>query len=378
MAVAGQSFSSFVSIMVSAARAAAQSVLDTSVGSVSLALLQAVGGTALWLQGLVLQVLAQSRASTSQAADLDSWMADFSFARLPAAAAIGQVTFSRFQPTASAVIPVGALVATSVGGQQFTVTADPTNPAYSANAVAPGTPGYVLAPGTAALTVPVAAAVPASAGNVLAGAISVILQPISGVDTVTNATPLTGGIDPESDAAFRARFPLFLPSRSATKAAIAFALNALRSGLSFSILEDQNLDGSPHPGFFTVVLDDGSGAPPGSLLAAAGIAIDAARPIGVSFTVVAPQIVAANVTMTLGSIVAANHPADVGAVTCALTSFLDGVPVGTGLSFTRLAQIAYDASTNLGNVTGVQLNGGTGDLAVGIGQVIKPGIVTVN
>jgi uncharacterized phage protein gp47/JayE len=377
MAVAGQSFSGFVSTMVSAARAAAQSALDTSVGSVSLALLQAVGGTALWLQGLVLQVLAQSRASTSEAADLDSWMADFSFARLPAAAATGQVSFARFQPTAGAVIPIGALVATSVGGQQFAVAADPTNAAYSANAVAAGIPGYVMAPGVAALTVPVAALVPASAGNVIAGAISVMLQPLSGIDTVTNATPLTGGIDPESDAAFRARFPLFLPSRSATKAAIAFALNAIRSGLSFTILEDQNLDGSPHPGFFLVVLDDGSGAPPGSLLAAAGTAIDAARPVGVSFTVVAPQIVPANVTMSLGSVIAANHPADVAAVTNALLGFLDAVPVGTGLSFTRLAQIAYDASGNIGNVTGVQLNGGTGDLPVGIGQVIKAGTVTV-
>ncbi len=378
MAVAGQSFSSFVTMMVAAARAAAVSVLDTSVGSVSLALFQAVGGVALWLQGLVLQVSARSRAATSQSTDLDSWMADFSFTRLPAAVATGQATFSRFQPSAGAIIPVGTLIATSVGGQQFTVTADPTNAAYGASAGGAGVPGYILAAGIVSLTAPVAATVPGSAGNVIAGAISVLLQSISGIDTVSNSTPLTGGIDPESDAAFRARFPLFLPSRSATRTAIAFALNAIKSGLSFTILEDQNLDGSPHPGFILVVLDDGSGSPPSGLLAAAGTAIDAARPVGVSFAVVPPQIVAANAGMTLSSIVAANHPADVAAVSNALVAFLDSLPVGNGLSFTRLAQIAYDASANIGNVTGVTLNGGTADLPVGVGQVIKAGTVTVN
>jgi uncharacterized phage protein gp47/JayE len=323
-------------------------------------------------------VLAQSRAATSQGPDLDSWMADYAFTRLPSAAATGQVTFSRFQPTAGAVIPIGSVVATSVGGQQFAVTADPTNAAYSANAVAPGQPGYLLAAGVAAVTVPIAASVAGSAGNVIAGAVSVMLQPISGIDTVTNATPLTGGIDPESDAAFRARFPSFLPSRSATNAAIGFAVNAVQSGLSFTILEDQTLNGAPDPGSFLAVLDDGSGSPPGSLLSAVATAIDAARPIGVSFTVVPPQIVRANVTMTLGSLVAANHPADVTAATNALAAFLDSVPVGTSLPFSRLAQIAYDASSNIVNVTGIELNGGTGDLAISVGRVVKAGTLAVS
>src|SRR5579884_463958 len=84
---------------VSAAQAVASAAgiaLDASIGSLTLAFGQAVQGAFLWLQSFAIQILALTRASTSFGTDLDSWMADWFFTRLPAVAATGNATFSRF------------------------------------------------------------------------------------------------------------------------------------------------------------------------------------------------------------------------------------------------------------------------------------------
>ncbi|HHW4679686.1 MAG TPA: baseplate J/gp47 family protein [Xylella sp.] len=58
-------------------------------------------------------------------------MADYGLTRLPASAASGVVTFSHFTPTHQAVLPVGALVQTADGTQQYAVTVDATSPAWT-------------------------------------------------------------------------------------------------------------------------------------------------------------------------------------------------------------------------------------------------------
>ncbi|MGB8840761.1 MAG: baseplate J/gp47 family protein [Aliidongia sp.] len=379
MAITGQSFTNLVTGMVAAAKSATTVALDFTVGSINLALVQSVAGVALWLQGLILLVLAQSRAATSQQSDLDSWMADFGFVRLAPAAAVGAVTFARFQPTAAAIIPVGSLVATAVGGAQFMVTADPTNGAYNTNAGGTGVGGYVLAAGVGSLTVAAVAVTPGSAGNILAGAISLLLQPINGIDTATNNAAFTGGADPERDIAFRARFQAFLAQlMKGTDTAISFALNSLQSDLTFRILENTNPVLATQLGFVTVCLDDGTGNPPVSLLQAANAAAEAVRCAGITIGIIPPQVVTASVAMTLTSIIAANHAADQTAAVNALTVFIDALPVGAPLPFSRLTQIAYDASPNISNVTGVTLNGGAADLTVSTIQVIKTGTLRVN
>src|ERR1700712_3038292 len=92
-------FNSLVSAAAAAVQGSARVLLDLSVGSVLRAVLEANAGIALWMQWLVLLVLQATRASTSSGPDLDSWMADFSLARLPAVPAVGQVTLARFTPT---------------------------------------------------------------------------------------------------------------------------------------------------------------------------------------------------------------------------------------------------------------------------------------
>ncbi len=218
-----QDFPTLVENMAAAAQGAAQQVLDFTIGSILRAVVESVAGVALFLQSLVLQVLTLTRASTSQGPDLDSWMADYGLTRLPAVAASGTVTFSRFTPTLQAVVPVGAQVITADGSETFAVTLDATNAAYSA-----ALGGYVLAPGVASVNVTVAANSPGSAGNVVSGAISFIGTAIPGVDTVTNAAAFTNGLDAESDAALRLRFVAYIASLSkATKGAVGYASTRL-------------------------------------------------------------------------------------------------------------------------------------------------------
>ena len=105
-----QSFSGIVANFATAVQGAATQLVDFTVGSVLNAIAEAVAGVALWLQGLYLQVLALTRAATSSGTDLDSWFADYGFAREAAQAAYGTETFYRYTPTNSTLIPVGATV----------------------------------------------------------------------------------------------------------------------------------------------------------------------------------------------------------------------------------------------------------------------------
>lgn len=199
-----QNFATLVKTQAAAVSTSCQQLVDVTVGSVLRAILEANASVGLWIQWLILQVLAMTRAATSSGADLDTWVADFGMSRLPAVASSGQVRFSRSTVGLSTVIPVGALVRTGTGAtdQVFSVSTDIANAAWAGA-------GYQVSATTLSVGVPVTANVAGSAGNVRAGAIGQIATAIPGIDTVVNDAPITGGLDAESDAALRARFQAF-------------------------------------------------------------------------------------------------------------------------------------------------------------------------
>lgn len=369
-----QNFSTLVEGMAAAVQGAASSLLDLTTGSVLRAILEANASLALWLQWLVVQVLATTRLATSTGADCDTFGADFGFFRLPAVAAVGQVTFSRFTPTVAAFIPVATAVSTSGNAQSFVVMADPTNPAYSASMG-----GYNLAAGVASVTVQIAANVAGSAGNVQPGAITVISSALAGIDSVTNAAVLTGGIDAESDAAFKLRFGNYLASLSkATDLAIGAAITGVQQGLSYVISENIDQTGAIQMGHFVVTVDDGSGSPPATLLSTVQQAVDAVRPVGSSFAVQAPLVTPADVSLNLTLVAGASQQTAVTAVATAIEAYIASLGVGASLNFTRLAQLAYSASGSVINVSAVLLNGGTADLMPPLFGVVRTGTVTVS
>lgn len=372
MALQLYTFKQIVSNVATAMQAAATSALNFTEGSVLRAISEATAGVVLWLQAIIAQLLTLTRASTSTGADLDSWMADYGLTRLGASFATGQVTFSRFTASTQAVVPIGATVQTTDGTQSFSVTLDASNPAYDS-----GLGGYVLNSGTTSMTAPVQAATAGASGNVLAGTITVITTPITGIDTVTNASDFLNGIDAESDAAFRSRFVLYLSSLSkATKAAVGYAITNLQQGLTYTITENYDYAGSYHPGSFYVVVDDGTGTPPDELLENVGNAVEAVRGLGITFAVFAPAVETANVSMTITSASGYNHASVVGAVGAAIRDFINGLPLGTSLRYTQLASVAYGVA-GVTNATSILLNSGISDLSANQKQKIVAGTVTV-
>lgn len=373
MAITTQDFTTLVRNQVTAIQGAARGLVDLTVGSILRAVVEANAAVILWLQGLILQLLATTRAATSSGSDLDSWVADFGLTRLPGVAASGQVTFARFTATQQAVVPVGATIQTADGSQQFVVTLDTSNAAYSA-----ALGGYVLAAGVASIGVPVQASSVGAAANAQIGQINTLTQPITAVDTVTNPAAFTNGADKETDAALRTRFIAYVASLSkATKAAILYAITSLKQGVVSVLVENTLYNGTTQNGYFYAVIDDGTGAPGATFLSSANNAIDAVRPFTVNFGVFAPVVVTATVGMTITTASGYDHAATALLVKTAIQNYINALTLGQTLTYSRLAQVAYDASPGVTNVTAVTLNGGSSDLTATSQQVIKAGTVTV-
>jgi uncharacterized phage protein gp47/JayE len=371
-------FDTLVSEQVTAVQGGSKALVDFSIGSVLRAVVEAYAAVALWLQGLVLKLLATTRAATSMGADLDTWMADYGLARLPAVAATGQATFSRVTSTAQAVVPVGTLVQTADGSQQYVVTADSSNPAYGATAEGSSVAGYVLGAGVASVMVPIQAVVPGAAANAAIGGVAVLAQAVAGVDAVTNAAALANGQDAETDPALRTRFVQYLASLSkATSEAVGYAVSSVQDGISFDLVENEDYDGTPHLGYFYVVVDDGSGDPNDALISRVYAAVDAVRPLGSLFGVFRPVVVTASVQMVLT--VKSGYPAvaiqDI--VRSSVTTYINDLGLGGDLSWSRLIQVAYDADPSITNVSQVTINGSANDLTISAKQTVRAGAVTV-
>ncbi|MRW88877.1 baseplate protein [Duganella sp. FT80W] len=367
-----KTFATMVSDQVTSIQSKASQLINFTIGSVLRALVETNAALGLWLQSMIIQVLGVTRASTSSDSDLDSWMADYGVTRIAATAAVGQVTFSRFTPTTQAIVPIGSIVQTADGSLQYAVTVDLSNPSYT-------TAGYVIAAGTASVTVPVQALVAGASGNAAANLVTALAQTILYVDTVTNAAAFSGGADAESDTALRARFVAYIASLSkATVTAIGYAIAAAELGAYYSIVENKKYDGSADLGYFYIVVDDGSGSPPAAFITTVTNAVDAVRPITTRFGIYTPNVITAAVAMTVTVASGYDAAATRALVVTALQTYINSLALGQTLQYTRLAAIAYGASAGVANVSGVTLNAGTADLTATAQQVIKHSTVVVS
>ena len=379
-----QGFSTIVTNTIAGIQGRASKLINFSTGSTLRAIVEGFAGLFLWFQAMILQVLQATRLSTSNGADVDTFCADFmptvgisngvASPRLGAQAASGQVTFARFTaapftcfiPAASAVDAAGvitnagvnnaATAKTSDGSQSFVVMADTTNPNYSAVLG-----GFTLASSVASITVAIQAQLPGSGGNVVAGAISVITSPITGIDTVNNVATFTNGADSESDSALKLRFSAYILGLSRGD---EFGLNASIEGaavtVQWTLTEGYNYDGSYHPGYFFVIADDGSGSPSHDFLAIVTAAVQAVRPLSIQCSVFAPVILTANVGMVLTTAAGYTHNVVVAQVAALVATNINSLGLGNTLPYSLLASWAYSVP-GVTIVSAVTLNGGSGD-----------------
>jgi phage-related baseplate assembly protein len=159
---------------------------------------------------------------------------------------------------------------------------------------------------------------------------------------------------------------------------VGYAITSIQQGLDFAIAENVDASGGTRPGSFVITVDDGSGYPPSSLLSTVYGSVDAVRPIGSVFSVQPPDVISANVTLTLTIVAGASSTTVVSVVTSAITSYINALSIGELLPLSRLAQVAYDASGAITNVTQLLVNGSTADIIPGSTGIVKVGTVAVS
>lgn len=158
---------------------------------------------------------------------LDFLAALVGYKRIEARKATGTVTFSRSTPASSDItIPAGTRVATSDESVIFKTTE-----------------AVVLKAGDTSVDAPIEAVEPGSAGNVATNTITKIIDPISGIESVTNPEPTSGGRDAETDEEFRYRIKATIQSLGrATLDAIVARVKSVEGVKSVKIEENDTMN----------------------------------------------------------------------------------------------------------------------------------------
>jgi uncharacterized phage protein gp47/JayE len=354
-----RSFTTIVRDMSAAITASAGSLIDMSVGSVLRAIIEANAAIVLWVQWLTILTLQTTRAATSTGSDLDSWMADFSLSRLPAAAATGVVTVSRYSATVVAYVPSGTIVKTQDGSVSFSIAVDLSNSCWNATLGA-----YSLAVGVTAIDVPITAVVAGPSGNVLPNIITLLASPVAGIDLVNNQNATNGGAAAETDQAFRSRFAAWFAARSrATIDAIGYAVSQVQAGLNYVVQENVDAQGNLRPGNILIVVNDGSGILSDDLFDSLSIAVGAVRPVGTCFSIQPPQITQVQVGLAIDCPAELSVSSVQSLLNSAIEDYVNALDIGSALSLTRISQLVYMIEPTIINVSNVTLNGGNVDLA---------------
>jgi uncharacterized phage protein gp47/JayE len=158
---------------------------------------------------------------------LDFLAALIGYTRIAARKATGTVTFSMSTPaTEDITIPSGTRVATADESVVFKTTE-----------VA------ILQAGQTSVDVTIEAVEAGSAGNVAANTITKIVDPVSGIESVTNANPTENGRDAETDEEFRYRIKATIQSLGkATLDAIVAKVRNVEGVKSAKIEENDTMD----------------------------------------------------------------------------------------------------------------------------------------
>lgn len=359
-----QTFGQMVRTAAAAVQSAASTAITFAVGSVELALVEAFSSLSQWLQSLIVQLLAATRLSTSQGTDVDTWVGDFGLTRLPAIAATGTVVFSRLTPTLQAIVSVGTQIA--AGSVLFTVIADLTQPTYSAAAN-----GYVLAPGVPQANVTVTANVAGTTGNVTTNAITTIQSPITGIDAVTNPAPFVTGAGPETDAALKARFQVYIAGlKQGVGGAVQSVIEGLGQGIEYALVENQNWSGGEQVGHFYVAIWPNDS----TLINLVYGALQPVRSLGITYSVHGAGEVLASVSVNITPAPQQVAQTLQSAVQDAISEFIANLTIGQPLYYTQLFAVIYGVPGVL-EATGLTINGGTADITATNQQIIQPGTI---
>jgi uncharacterized phage protein gp47/JayE len=291
-------------------------------------------------------------AQTSSGTYLDNRAGEFGVIRKQGTYSSGVVTFTG---TSGTLIPKGSLVQTA-GGLQFTTDNDCT------------ITGTTIDASVTAVEV-------GSNYNLVSGVINQIPVQVVGVTSVTNAQPTTGGTDIETDSALLARLLLKVQTPSTSGNVNDYKLWAL----SVAGIGDAKVfpiwDGN---GTVKVCLIDSNKQPASAeLVTAVQNYIEANRPIGATVTYEAATALNINVTVTIVRDSAYSMAQVTSNITAKLTAYLQSIAFkSTYASYAQIGNAIIDSDGVL-DYSGLLVNGGTANIAIGAEQVAVLGVVTV-
>lgn len=380
-------FAQFQQLFATQYSAVAAIPANTNPGSTLGAIANADAILALNVQGELIYINGISRLATSFGADVDSFVNPFNVFRIQSGPSAGAVTCSTPSvATAQVVVPVGGIFSTA-NGLLFQIVADPTNSTTFFNA---GLNGYVIAIGTSSCNVLVVCLTPGSIGNVQAGQISQIFgtsttPSLAGISSVSNAAAFTSGIDVETDAALKTRFALLMSTGPvATANAFAAAILAVQAGLTYTIGDAVTNLNVAAPGFVSVFVNvNGSGvAAPGSLITAVqNSLVNNVKAAGITVNTYGPTLVAVTAAANLKIAAGFTAATVVAAALANLQTYLNGIgldPKGAPtLAEISESYVVLRTTPGVANVTGLQLNSGTVDVAAAFGNQIIAGSITL-
>ena len=364
------SFSQLLSNIQAKAQQLAPGLVDFGIGRPWNALANVIAEASTYLTGLIATATANARLLTADDPSVDTFVADFVPAGFPprqtAVPASGLVTFAQAVAPNPVLIPAGATVKTVDGSQSYAVQIVATHPLWNA-----GLNGYLLPVGTLSTQIEVQALVAGSAGNVGAGTISLdgTGLTLNGA-SISNPVGFTNGQDGETSAAVRTRFWAWLQTRAlGTEAAVASAIASVQQGLTWNIVEAS--------GIFYVYLDNGSGAPPTSLLQTVSSAINAVRPITIRYVLAGPNVVQAAVSLQVYAATGYSHASLIAPVQQAVAAWINALGVGVPLRYYDVATVARSVP-GVAYIEGLTVNGAGLDIGGGPADSVHPIVVAVS
>jgi len=277
--------------------------------------------------------------SSAEGQSLDRVVALIGLKRSEATYATGIVTFSVDEAAgADITIPEGTVVGTEDESILFETSEE----------------GTLLEEGTS-VDIPVIAQEKGVDGNVSGGSISALLSSISEIDSIINASAMTGGGDAETDSELRIRAMTMKPTAKGTVAALESALLALDGVTDVNIVEDTDL----HTVDISV-----AGGDSGEITAA----IAETRPCGIAVTWDYATAVGIDVTVTVVKTADATESDVQTQVSAAISEWLSAKEIGEDLAYYDLLLVIASCSY-VTNISSLSITDGT-STADAIGETV--------
>ena len=314
---------------------------NLNVGAGLRGILEAVASAIAGLYQLIRTVSGALFIQTAEGTWLDLKAREVGVRRLGAKKARVRLTFGRSTPaTQDILIPAGTLVRSrrDVHGRSLRYVTDVD---------------ATLATGQSSVVVTATAEEAGTLGNVGPGTITLIVTPISGVETVDSRDVgelsylVEEGADPESDRALRERAILKWDTLGVGGSRGAYQAWALAvPGVKAAMV----LDDAPYgPGTVGLVILGADGVPTPQLLADVAAYVRPRQPLTAQLTVTGAMVAQIPLSLTVWRFATADETTVDAAVRDALQTYSDGLQLGEGLVRARLvaAVMAVDGVYNV-------------------------------